>query len=94
MQIKASVAAVRNIRGLPSAEDFQKHGAFTDLFDFLQYCFGFQVLQIHAYFLQFLMFRIFFLTIQVTCFHPGRECGQPEGTSYSASYKYSHSESS
>lgn len=51
MQIKASVAAVRNIRGLPSAEDFQKHGAFTDLFDFLQYCFGFQVLHIHAYFL-------------------------------------------
>ncbi|XP_024028224.1 putative callose synthase 8 [Morus notabilis] len=41
-EVKAAVAAVRNIRGLPSAEDFQKHGAFTDLFDFLQYCFGFQ----------------------------------------------------
>lgn len=51
IQVKAAVAAVRNIRGLPSAEDFQKHGAFTDLFDFLQYCFGFQVLPNSAYFL-------------------------------------------
>ncbi|PON83360.1 Glycosyl transferase [Trema orientale] len=41
-EIKVAVAAVRNVRGLPSAQDFQKHGAFTDLFDFLQYCFGFQ----------------------------------------------------
>lgn len=45
IQIKAAVAAIRNVRGLPSAQDFEKHGAFTDLFDFLQYCFGFQVLQ-------------------------------------------------
>ncbi|KAH9723659.1 putative callose synthase 8 [Citrus sinensis] len=34
--------AVRNTRGLPSAPDFQKSGAFMDLFDFLHYCFGFQ----------------------------------------------------
>ncbi|KAI5332850.1 hypothetical protein L3X38_022979 [Prunus dulcis] len=41
-EIKAAVAAIRNIRGIPSANDFQKHGDFIDLFDFLQYCFGFQ----------------------------------------------------
>ncbi|XP_050370862.1 putative callose synthase 8 isoform X1 [Argentina anserina] len=41
-EIKAAVAAIRNIRGIPSDEDFQKHGKFIDLFDFLQYCFGFQ----------------------------------------------------
>ncbi|KAH9779599.1 putative callose synthase 8 [Citrus sinensis] len=34
--------AVRNTRGLPSGPDFQKSGAFMDLFDFLHYCFGFQ----------------------------------------------------
>lgn len=44
IQIKAAVAAIRNIRGIPSANDFQKHGGFIDLFDFLQYCFGFQVI--------------------------------------------------
>ncbi|KAF3442292.1 hypothetical protein FNV43_RR16208 [Rhamnella rubrinervis] len=41
-EVKVAIAAIRNIRGLPSAQDFQKHGAFIDLFDFLQYCFGFQ----------------------------------------------------
>ncbi|KAM6584955.1 hypothetical protein CsatB_011957 [Cannabis sativa] len=41
-EIKAAIAAVRNVRGLPSAQDFQRHGEFIDLFDFLQYCFGFQ----------------------------------------------------
>ncbi|KAH0986430.1 hypothetical protein GBA52_013607 [Prunus armeniaca] len=41
-EIKAAVAAIRNIRGIPSANDFQRHGDFIDLFDFLQYCFGFQ----------------------------------------------------
>ncbi|XP_057992637.1 putative callose synthase 8 isoform X1 [Hevea brasiliensis] len=41
-EIKAAVAAVRNIRGLPSAQDFHKCGPFIDLFDFLQCCFGFQ----------------------------------------------------
>ncbi|KAH9723652.1 putative callose synthase 8 [Citrus sinensis] len=41
-EIKAAIAAVRNTRGLPSAPDFQKSGAFMDLFDFLHYCFGFQ----------------------------------------------------
>ncbi|KAF2314466.1 hypothetical protein GH714_026752 [Hevea brasiliensis] len=42
-EIKAAVAAVRNIRGLPSAQDFHKCGPFIDLFDFLQCCFGFQM---------------------------------------------------
>ncbi|KAL5736702.1 hypothetical protein ACOSQ2_031490 [Xanthoceras sorbifolium] len=41
-EIKAAIAAVRNTRGLPSAQDFQKTGAFMDLFEFLHYCFGFQ----------------------------------------------------
>ncbi|XP_050112527.1 putative callose synthase 8 [Malus sylvestris] len=41
-EIKAALAAIRNIRGIPSANDFQKHGDFIDMFDFLQYCFGFQ----------------------------------------------------
>ncbi|KAK9204378.1 hypothetical protein WN943_014638 [Citrus x changshan-huyou] len=41
-EIKAAIAAVHNTRGLPSAPDFQKSGAFMDLFDFLHYCFGFQ----------------------------------------------------
>ncbi|KAK9269020.1 hypothetical protein L1049_000788 [Liquidambar formosana] len=40
-EIKAAVLALRNIRGLPVAQDFQKRGNF-DLFDWLQYCFGFQ----------------------------------------------------
>ncbi|GAU28412.1 hypothetical protein TSUD_54640 [Trifolium subterraneum] len=41
-EIKAAIAVIRNIRGLPPAQDFKKHGAFIDLFDFLQHCFGFQ----------------------------------------------------
>ncbi|XP_015581453.2 putative callose synthase 8 isoform X1 [Ricinus communis] len=41
-EIKAAVAAVRNVRGLPSAQDFNKCGPFIDLFEFLQCCFGFQ----------------------------------------------------
>ncbi|XP_057949634.1 putative callose synthase 8 isoform X1 [Malania oleifera] len=41
-EIKAAVAAVRNIRGLPFVEDFQQQGALVDLFDWLYHCFGFQ----------------------------------------------------
>ncbi|KAH7512777.1 hypothetical protein FEM48_Zijuj12G0126200 [Ziziphus jujuba var. spinosa] len=41
-EIRVAIAAIQNIRGLPSAQDFQKHGDFKDLFDFLEYCFGFQ----------------------------------------------------
>ncbi|XP_050220253.1 putative callose synthase 8 isoform X2 [Mercurialis annua] len=41
-EIKAAVAAVRNVRGLPSAQDFNKCGPLIDLFEFLQCCFGFQ----------------------------------------------------
>ncbi|KAG6607954.1 putative callose synthase 8, partial [Cucurbita argyrosperma subsp. sororia] len=41
-EIKAAVAVISNVRGLPSASDFQKNGPFTDLFDFLQWSFGFQ----------------------------------------------------
>ncbi|XP_065861638.1 putative callose synthase 8 isoform X1 [Euphorbia lathyris] len=41
-EIKAAVAAIRNVRGLPPAEDFHKCGPFIDLFEFLQCCFGFQ----------------------------------------------------
>jgi hypothetical protein len=44
VQIKVALAAIRNIRGLPSAQDVQKHGRVRDLFDFLQYWFGFQVI--------------------------------------------------
>lgn len=44
IQIKAAIAVIRNVRGLPPAQDFKKHGAFVDLFDFLQHCFGFQVI--------------------------------------------------
>jgi callose synthase len=40
--IMAAIAAICNIRGLPSVQDFQKRGTVTDLFDFLQYWFGFQ----------------------------------------------------
>ncbi|KAL2331236.1 hypothetical protein Fmac_018817 [Flemingia macrophylla] len=41
-EIKAAIAVIRNVRGLPPAQDFNKQGAFVDLFDFLQHCFGFQ----------------------------------------------------
>ncbi|KAE8124605.1 hypothetical protein FH972_019472 [Carpinus fangiana] len=41
-EIKVALAAIRNIRGLHSAQDVQKHGRVGDLFDFLQYWFGFQ----------------------------------------------------
>ncbi|KAL0743640.1 hypothetical protein Bca4012_085153 [Brassica carinata] len=42
-EIKAAVAIVRNTRGLPPPEDFQRHQPFVDLFEFLQYAFGFQM---------------------------------------------------
>ncbi|KAL6975553.1 hypothetical protein U1Q18_024347 [Sarracenia purpurea var. burkii] len=42
LEINAAVAAVRDIRGIPFPEDFRKSVAFMDLFDWLQYCFGFQ----------------------------------------------------
>ncbi|KAM7266925.1 hypothetical protein ACFE04_009091 [Oxalis oulophora] len=41
-EIQAAVAAVRNVRGLPSPQIFHKHGNFIDLFEFLQCSFGFQ----------------------------------------------------
>ncbi|KAL9322132.1 hypothetical protein ACSQ67_010185 [Phaseolus vulgaris] len=41
-EIKAAIAVIRNVRGLPPAQDFKRHGSFVDLFDFLQHCFGFQ----------------------------------------------------
>jgi callose synthase len=41
-EIKAAVAIVRNTRGLPPPEEFQRHQPFLDLFEFLQYAFGFQ----------------------------------------------------
>ncbi|GAV78689.1 Glucan_synthase domain-containing protein/FKS1_dom1 domain-containing protein [Cephalotus follicularis] len=42
-EIKAAVAAVRNVNALPSAQVSQeKKGDFIDLFEFLQCCFGFQ----------------------------------------------------
>ena len=46
MQIKVAVAAVRNIRGLPFLEEFKKCKASKafDIFDWLESCFGFQVL--------------------------------------------------
>lgn len=44
LQIKAAVAAVRNLHGLPSAPEIQKDAASMDLFDYLQGFFGFQVI--------------------------------------------------
>lgn len=44
IQIVDAIAAIRNIRGLPSVQDFQKQGRVRDLLDFLQYWFGFQVI--------------------------------------------------
>ncbi|THG01315.1 hypothetical protein TEA_002807 [Camellia sinensis var. sinensis] len=41
-EIKAAVFAVRNVRGLPFLEDFKKRMVYLDLFDWLQFCFGFQ----------------------------------------------------
>ncbi|XWS10813.1 hypothetical protein CRYUN_Cryun38cG0030100 [Craigia yunnanensis] len=41
-EIKVAIGVVRNVRGLPSAQNFQKRGAFLDFFEFLQYSFGFQ----------------------------------------------------
>lgn len=47
IQIKAAVAAVRNIRGLPSTQDLEKTGSFMDLFEFLGVVFGFQVFSLN-----------------------------------------------
>ncbi|CAN8259363.1 unnamed protein product [Cochlearia groenlandica] len=41
-EIKAAVAIVRNTRGLPPPEEFQRNQPFVDLLEFLQYAFGFQ----------------------------------------------------
>ncbi|XP_057461314.1 putative callose synthase 8 [Actinidia eriantha] len=41
-EIKVAVAAVRNVRGLPFLENFGRRMANMDLFDWLQFCFGFQ----------------------------------------------------
>ena len=46
LQIKVSVAAVRNVRGLPFLENFGRRTANVDLFDWLQFCFGFQVIHV------------------------------------------------
>ncbi|KAH7844337.1 hypothetical protein Vadar_026931 [Vaccinium darrowii] len=41
-EIKAAVVAIHNVHHLPFVEDFQNHVASVDLFDWLQFCFGFQ----------------------------------------------------
>ncbi|CDP06081.1 unnamed protein product [Coffea canephora] len=41
-EIKAAVAAFRKVRGLPFVEDFRRRVVCLDLFDWLQFCFGFQ----------------------------------------------------
>ncbi|KAI8557991.1 hypothetical protein RHMOL_Rhmol04G0054100 [Rhododendron molle] len=41
-EIKAAADAIHNIHHLPFVEDFQKQVACMDLFDWLQFCFGFQ----------------------------------------------------
>ncbi|KAF7112669.1 hypothetical protein RHSIM_RhsimUnG0205500 [Rhododendron simsii] len=41
-EIKAAAVAIDNIHHLPFVEDFQKQVACMDLFDWLQFCFGFQ----------------------------------------------------
>ncbi|XP_075498077.1 putative callose synthase 8 isoform X2 [Primulina tabacum] len=41
-EIKAAVAAVRNVRSLPFLDDFRQQAPYLDLFDWLQFCFGFQ----------------------------------------------------
>ncbi|XP_009622154.1 putative callose synthase 8 isoform X2 [Nicotiana tomentosiformis] len=41
-EIKVAVAAVRDVRGLPFLEDCRKHTTNLDLFNWLQFCFGFQ----------------------------------------------------
>ncbi|CAA6671267.1 unnamed protein product [Spirodela intermedia] len=41
-EIKASLAAIRNVRGLPSDKSYRKESAPIDLIDWLQHIFGFQ----------------------------------------------------
>ncbi|PIN16654.1 1,3-beta-glucan synthase/callose synthase catalytic subunit [Handroanthus impetiginosus] len=41
-EIKAAIALVRNVRGLPFLEDCKKQVPHMDLLDWLQFCFGFQ----------------------------------------------------
>ncbi|MFS7994499.1 putative 1,3-beta-glucan synthase [Helianthus anomalus] len=41
-EIKAAIAAVRNVEGIPFIEEFTKHASHFDLFDWLQHCFRFQ----------------------------------------------------
>ncbi|KAL5707496.1 putative callose synthase 8 [Ranunculus cassubicifolius] len=41
-EIKAAVTAIRNIRGLPPVDNYQKLGANSDVLDWLQCSFGFQ----------------------------------------------------
>ncbi|KAH6785388.1 hypothetical protein C2S51_037843 [Perilla frutescens var. frutescens] len=41
-EIKYAIASVRNVRGLPFMEDFQRRMQDMDMLDWLQFCFGFQ----------------------------------------------------
>ncbi|GFQ05755.1 putative callose synthase 8 [Phtheirospermum japonicum] len=41
-EIKYAIAVVRNVRGLPFLDDFKRRQPYIDLFDWLQFCFGFQ----------------------------------------------------
>ncbi|KAL3651083.1 putative callose synthase 8 [Castilleja foliolosa] len=41
-EIKYAIAIVRNVRGLPFVDDFKMRNPYMDLFDWLQFCFGFQ----------------------------------------------------
>lgn len=43
-QVKVAITAVRDVRGLPFLEDCRKQETNLDLFKWLQFCFGFQVL--------------------------------------------------
>lgn len=63
MQIKAAIAALRNIRGLPVKQDLKKPGVSVDLFDCLQCWFGFQVmtLKIHSIFFFHLCYLLYSL---------------------------------
>lgn len=64
-QIKYAIASVRNVRGLPFLEDFQRRMPDMDMLDWLQFCFGFQVL---LCFLSFLFFWLYLLIIFSSAF--------------------------
>lgn len=80
IQVKAAIAAVRNVRSLPADQYFQKHGAFIDLFDFLQYCFGFQVILILILFCCLYSKLQEFLNIHIICFPIRKEMWPTRGS--------------